>query len=74
MEIIIKTCDIGETVSRKNVEVIKVGGKFFVQMDDLDHDENLLILADSLSAEMTILQDRIRVLEQRLHILKQAQA
>ncbi|MBO9698694.1 MAG: hypothetical protein J7604_00725 [Sporocytophaga sp.] len=70
MEINIKTCDNGEAVTRKNVEIIKVDGKIYVQMDNLDHGENLMILADSLSAEMVILQDRIRVLEERLRMLE----
>ncbi len=70
MEINIKAVDIGENGKRKNVEIIKTGGKIYVQMDDLDHGENLMILADSLSAEIIILQDRIRVLEERLRILE----
>ncbi len=70
MEINIKTCDNGEAITRKNVEIIKIGGKIYVQMDHLDHGENVMILADSLSAEMIILQDRIRVLEERLRMLE----
>ncbi|GAL84512.1 hypothetical protein MYP_1740 [Sporocytophaga myxococcoides] len=69
MEINIKASEVGENIARKNVEIIKIKGKIYVQMDDLDHGENLMILADSLSAEMIILQDRIKVLEERLRIL-----
>jgi len=69
MEMIIKACNVGEIVTRKNVEVVKIDGKLYVQMDGLDHEANLVILANSLSAEMIILQDRIRVLEERLRLL-----
>ncbi len=70
MEINIKACNFVETVTRKNVEIIRIDGKIYVQMDELCHGENLMILADSLSAEMIVLQDRIRVLEERLRILE----
>jgi hypothetical protein len=70
MEIHIRNFESVEPAARKQVEVIKLDGKVYVQMDGLEQDENLLSLADSLSAEMIMLHDRIKVLEERLRMLE----
>lgn len=59
-----------EEISRKRVEMIKVDGKYFIELDEYQGLDSIVELSISLSSENDVLRERVSILEEKIRDLE----
>lgn len=52
----------------KKYEIVKINGKYYIELDNFDDSECMIELSISLATENDILRERIHLLEEKLRV------
>lgn len=59
-----------ETIQSRKIELIRMNGKYYIELNEFEQSDSLLELSISLASEGDILRERIQVLEEQLKYYK----
>lgn len=71
MSIIILKNGVNSSVRPRKVELVKINGKYFIELDEFEQSDSLAELSISLASEIDMLRERLEVLEEKIKILEQ---
>ena len=58
----------------KQVELVKLNGKYYIELDEFENSDCVVELSISLAKENDILKERIKVLEEKIKVISEAQS
>lgn len=58
----------------KQVELVKLNGKYYIELDEFENSDCVVELSISLAKENDILKERIKVLEEKIQVMSEAEA